>query len=316
MEAPAWNEVFQGVAWTGFNLALVPLLPWSAFCRHLVWVYAQARATVDRLRHSWLYSFLEIAAMLSVPVVAVMWLLEASDRIKARHYRAWELINSARGSTGDGGRKAALQDLKEDGVRLSYAPLDKAYLAEIDLRGAHLWGAQLQEAQMWKSKLDDAILVKAQFHNAKLQKAELRCALLMQADFQGEETDLKEAKLHRANLFEAKLNDADLRGAELYGADLRGAQLQGAKLDGAHLEGAVLWGIVEVWSAGIFSYRVPKPAIINQEQINVAFGDENTVLPPDLNPTWLKAEQASPNSPPCQSPQPEPQPDTPPHTAR
>jgi uncharacterized protein YjbI with pentapeptide repeats len=322
MEAPAWVGVFQGVAWTTFDLVLVPLLPWSAFCRHLVWVYAQARAMVHRLRRSWLYSFLEIAAMLSVPVVAVIWILEADDRIKARHYRAWELINSARGSSGDGGRKDALRDLKEDGVWLSYAPLNKAYLSKIDLRNAHLWGAQLEEADLSGAKLDDAVLIQANLKNALLYKAELRGSKLMQAELQGKKTNMRQAKLHGADLRGAKMHYADLRGAELNDADLRGAEFQGASLQGANFSGALTAGahfedaVLSEWGGFLVTgssmqYLDQVDAIINEEQIGAAFGNEKTVLP--LNFTypshWLKSDASPTTPPPSQPPQPESRPD-------
>jgi hypothetical protein len=43
-----------------------------------------------------------------VLVALIVWISEADDREKQKHYRAWELINSARGSNGDGGWRDAL----------------------------------------------------------------------------------------------------------------------------------------------------------------------------------------------------------------
>lgn len=322
MEALTWIEVFPGVAWTSAHLVLVPFLPWSAFRRHLLWLCAQAGAKVNRLRQSWLYSFLEIAAMLSVPVAAVLWILEADDRTKARQYRAWELINSAINSTGDGGRQDALRDLKEDGVRLSYAPLNRAYLSKIDLRGAHLWGAQLEEADLSGAQLDDAVLIQANLKNAVLYKTELRGSKLMQAELQGKKTNMRQAKLHGADLRGAKMHYADLRGAEFNYADLRGAEFQGASLqganftgsltDGAHFEDAVLsdWGGFLVTGRGM-QYLDQVDAIINKEQLDAAFGNENTVLP--LNFTrpshWLPTEASRTTSTPSPPPPPEPRTD-------
>lgn len=56
----------------------------------------------------WVFFRLEQIAVIGA---VLFWFSEAPDRTKERHYRAWELINSARGSTGDGGRIDALQDL-------------------------------------------------------------------------------------------------------------------------------------------------------------------------------------------------------------
>jgi pentapeptide repeat protein len=115
---------------------------------------------VYRLRSLALFDLLELAGRLVLLFGIVSWVLEAEQRarqaeeaIKARHYRAWELINAARGSTGDGGRRDALQDLKKDGVSLAKAPLEQAYLLGVDLKGAdlkraHLKGAYLDEAHL------------------------------------------------------------------------------------------------------------------------------------------------------------------------
>ena len=84
--------------------------------------------------------------------------LEAGDRAKERHYRAWDLINSARGSTGDGGRKDALQDLNKDRVSLARAPLDRANLVKINLEGALLMEANLEGAHLEGAHLEQAKL--------------------------------------------------------------------------------------------------------------------------------------------------------------
>jgi hypothetical protein len=70
-----------------------------------------------------IFEVLEFAGRASVLIAVIWWFWEAGDREKQKHYRAWELINSARGSTGDGGRRDALQDLNEDHVSLAAAPL-------------------------------------------------------------------------------------------------------------------------------------------------------------------------------------------------
>jgi hypothetical protein len=76
----------------------------------------------------------ELAGRLSLVIALVLWFREAPDRAKQKHYRAWDLIISARGSTGDGGRRDALRDLNEDDVSLAGAPLAKAFLVEVNRR--------------------------------------------------------------------------------------------------------------------------------------------------------------------------------------
>jgi hypothetical protein len=169
---------------------------------------------VYRLRSLALFDLLELTGKLTIVVAIVVWFLEADQRarqaeeaIKARHYRAWELINAARGSTGDGGRRDALQDLNKDHVSLAGAPLERAYLNEVDLEGANLQGANLQGASL---------------AFANLHRANLQVATLISVNLQG-------AVLTFANLQGANLGGTNLEGADLFAVDLRGAFLWGAR---------------------------------------------------------------------------------------
>ena len=141
---PTWRE---WEAWIGKHRRLWPLAQaeWAS-----EWLYYG-------LRRLALFDLLESAGRAAVLVVAIFWLSEAGDRTKERHYRAWELINSARGSTGDGGRKDALQDLNRDGINLAAAPLEQAYLPGVDLKGAYLKGANLGGANLRIANLQNAI---------------------------------------------------------------------------------------------------------------------------------------------------------------
>src|SRR4051812_24616396 len=85
----------------------------------------------------------KFTGQVSVLDALIVWISEADDREKQKHYRAWELINSACGSTGDGGRHDALRDLNEDYADLSAAPLAKTYLAGVQLPEAGLIWADL-----------------------------------------------------------------------------------------------------------------------------------------------------------------------------
>jgi uncharacterized protein YjbI with pentapeptide repeats len=183
---------------------------------------------------------LELAGRFTILIVAVTWFLEFDDRERARedakkakHYRAWELINSARDSAGDGGRRDALQDLNGDKVFLNAAPLSKAYLRRVELPGARLSEANLSEANLSFANLRGADLTEAILRGADLSRANLRGANLSFAN-------LTEAILRGVRLRGADLSGADLSGADLSGADLSRATLRGADLSGADLGGARL----------------------------------------------------------------------------
>src|SRR4051794_24901954 len=115
-----------------------------------------------------IFEFLELAGRLSLIVALVLWFREAPDRAKQKHYRAWDLINSARGSTSDGGRRDALQDLSEDGVSLAGAPLAKAFLRQVNLPRANLIRADLTGADLSAADLSAANLSTADLSAAHL----------------------------------------------------------------------------------------------------------------------------------------------------
>src|ERR1700745_2470819 len=57
------------------------------------------------------WAFLEVLeyfGTLSLLVAAVSYFGESQDRVKQKHYQAWQVINSAQGKGGSGGRIDAL----------------------------------------------------------------------------------------------------------------------------------------------------------------------------------------------------------------
>jgi hypothetical protein len=99
-----------------------------------------------------------------------------------------------------------------------------------------------------------------------------------------EERRKQERDDQRLNLSETYLQGADLSNAHLEGANLGGAHLQGANLQGARLEDANLQ------EARLEGAHLEAAQDLTQEQINSAFGDENTMLPGGLDPPaqWTK----------------------------
>jgi len=198
--------------------------------------------TAPKWAYSWLvfwsqqWSFLKVldaAGKFVIIVAVVQWFLESGDRAKERHYRAWAIVNSARGAAGDGGRRDALQDLNADGVSLANAPLSNAYLIGVKLQRAVLSGATLSDTNLLEASLANAELFLADLTNANLARAQLQGARLDSAK-------LINANLIGANLNEAKLTSADLTGANLLGASLFKADLTGATVDGATFCGTLM----------------------------------------------------------------------------
>jgi len=145
---------------------------------------------------------------------------DVQNRKKLKHYQAWQVINSAYGKRGSGGRIQALEELNADGISLDRVDLGQAWLDSVNLKGASLQEADLHKCRMRHARLDSADL-----HGAFM-----------------EETDLETAHLEWASLWMAYLNDANLNMAYLTGADFFGASLAGASFQESQMEWASLVG--------------------------------------------------------------------------
>ncbi len=114
------------------------------------------------------------------------------------NYQAWQVINSAQGKGGSGGRVEALADLLKNGVSLAGITLDDAWLEDVQLPRATLVRGSLQRANLTRANLAGANLEGADFTDADLVAANLAGAYL------------KNANLTRARLSAATLDGADL----------------------------------------------------------------------------------------------------------
>lgn len=175
---------------------------------------------------------LEYMGSLSILIAVIFYFAESDARVKQRHYQAWQVINTAQGKGGSGGRIDALQELNED----------KVPLTGVDVAGAYLYGLRLEKAN----------LVRANFHNADVRAGSFDGANLADADLTG--ANFRGGKLRKANLSGADMTDGSLEESDFTGADLSEANLQNADLHGADLSGvkwrnvrnvkmANLWGV-------------------------------------------------------------------------
>jgi hypothetical protein len=167
------------------------------------------------------WSFLEVLEYLgsfSILIAVVFYFSESGDRLKQKHYQAWQVINTAQGKGGSGGRVEALQELNADRVPL----------VGVDVSGAFLQGIHLERARLLRSNFNASDLRDSDLAYADFSDADLRFANFRQSD------------LRNANFQRASLQDADLSGADLANADLTGATLTNADLRFANLSN-VLW---------------------------------------------------------------------------
>jgi uncharacterized protein YjbI with pentapeptide repeats len=189
-----------------------------------------------------------------------IYFLETPNRRKRTQYEAWQVITSAQGQGGSGGRIQALQDLNAEKVSLAAVSAAKADLTGVklphaDLERANLSGskldrADLHEANLWKVDLSKAIMVEANLSKSKLIGAKLIGATFRGADFSDailrgtnfSSADLSRVNLRGADLSGANLSDANLLQADLTGAIMHDTNLSEARLIEANLQGADLSG--------------------------------------------------------------------------
>jgi uncharacterized protein YjbI with pentapeptide repeats len=151
-----------------------------------------------------------------VLVAVIFYFSESGNRIKQRHYQAWQVINTAQGKGGSGGRIEALQELNADQVPLVGVDVSSAFLQGLKLERANLLRSDFSAADLRSSDLKSA-----DFTNANLRSANLRQSNLEDASL--EDADMKDVDLWGANLSGVRFVNADISGADLSFADLRNA---------------------------------------------------------------------------------------------
>jgi hypothetical protein len=182
------------------------------------------------------WAFLEILEYLgsfSVLVAVVFYFSESGDRIKQKHYQAWQVINTAQGKGGSGGRIEALEELNADGIPL----------VGVDVSGAFLQGLRLPRAHLRRSNFSSADVRSSNFQSADFSAADLGSA------------NFRESSLREASFRGAHLDDADFSGSDLSGADLSDASLAETDLRHADLSRIRWQNIEDLAGANIFGIK-------------------------------------------------------------
>ena len=193
--------------------------PWLRPFVALEWIWDW----VSYLLGNW--SFLEVLEYLgtfSILLGVILYFAESGDREKQKHYQAWQVINTAQGKGGSGGRTEALQELVADGVALVGADVSDAFLMGVRLPRANLARASLRGADLRMSVFDQANLEyadlsSANIRNGSLVKANLEYAMFADSDLNG------------CNLTEANCEDSDFSRADLRNCGLKNLNWKGIK---------------------------------------------------------------------------------------
>lgn len=187
---------------------------------------------------------LDYLGRFSILVAVIFYFSESGNRIKQKHYQAWQVINTAQGKGGSGGRIEALQELNADRVPLVGVDVSSAFLQGLTLERANLLRADFSGADLRHSDLKSA-----DFTSANLHFSNFRNSNLAHATFQS--ADMTDSDLWGCDLSGASLADADISGADLRFAELRNIEWkQLKKVTGANIaavkdapEGFVEWAL-------------------------------------------------------------------------
>ena len=178
---------------------------------------------------------------------------------------------------------------------VSGATFDDADMIGSDLRGLQASGAKMRKAHLSRANASEAVLreadltkveaLRAVFDGADLNGANLGKAEMFRSSFRGailDAVDMSKGEFGRVDFTEAAMTDVDLSFANLSRAVLTGATLDNANM-------TTSWTFLTRFEGTDLS-RVRG---LTQAQVDLACGDETTVLPEGLTPSagWPCGEE-------------------------
>src|SRR6516225_6708052 len=152
---------------------------WLAPLLAIEWVFEWIAFVLSR------WSFLEVLEYLgsfSVLVAVIFYFSESGDRLKQKHYQAWQVINTAQHMGGSGGRIDALSELNADGVPLVGVDVSKAFLQGVQLPGARLLRGDFSDADVRNSNFSRADLTYTSLNGANFRNSDLQHVSLLSAN--------------------------------------------------------------------------------------------------------------------------------------
>jgi uncharacterized protein YjbI with pentapeptide repeats len=161
------------------------------------------------------------------------------------------------------GTDFSLTDLS--GSNLTAANLEKAHLVRAWLAGAKAEKANFARVEAYRSSFAKISANGASFASAELQRADFSGAQLTGVDFE-----------------KAELGRVNFKGAVLTGARFSLANLSRADLSGATFEGPLVFDEAFLFLTRIEGLDLSAATGLEQAQIDLACGDENTRLPAGL----------------------------------
>jgi uncharacterized protein YjbI with pentapeptide repeats len=172
---------------------------------------------------------------LAILYTIVTYLAEAPQRQKAKEFQAWQVINTAR--AGEGGRKAALRDLIDDGADLGGIDLSNANLAKADFCNADIPEANFQNANLAGATFSCPPFWWNWWHRAEVHSNVISDSLLS-VDFRN--SDLYQTNFSGRSLVRPKFANIPPKGGQFEFSDdnFDQAMLYLAQLDGVVFRGS------------------------------------------------------------------------------
>src|SRR5450432_1713680 len=147
------------------------------------WVFEWSLEWVAFALSRWTFlDVLEYLEGFSVLIGVIFYFSESGDRVKQRHYQAWQVINTAQGKGGSGGRIEAMQELNADKIPLVGVDASGAFLQGVRLENANLLRANLSAADLRRSNLTSSDLTYADLHDANFREGILEHTSFSNAD--------------------------------------------------------------------------------------------------------------------------------------
>ncbi len=182
------------------------------------------------------WAFLEALEYLSsfgVLIAVIFYFAESGERTRQRHFQMWQVMNTAQGKGGSGGRIEALEELNRDHVPL----------VGVDVSGAFLRGVNLHKAELLRANFRAVDARDGEFSEADFSFAEMPSG------------NFRNGKFAHALLRDADCSDGDFSGADFAGADLSRADFSNADLRGADLRDAQWKDIASVKMANMYGVK-------------------------------------------------------------
>ncbi|MGV3550009.1 pentapeptide repeat-containing protein [Rhizobium sp.] len=173
-----------------------------------------------------------------------------------------------------------------DSSDLTNAKLVGADFTTTDLRNTVLQGAKLEKAKLVRATLAGASAKGTNFARVEAYRTDFSGITADEASF--ESAELQRSNFRKASLIKANFTKADLGRSDFEEADVGGSRFSLTNLARADFRGAKFSAPVDFDRAFFFLTRVEgadlsKSTGLNQWQLDMACGNDKTMLPDGLN---------------------------------